>query len=150
MPEELRALARPRSTHGESLFDLAQWRLPKYDGELKYGTEAWWTSAFEIPGGPRLLLALESEMGKWNNARGTIREVMDDASKLLGASALVKIMVFASTNIQNRNAIVGLLERLAKSDPLRLAGATQQAPTWAYVDLPWNHALTPVAGILGD
>ena len=135
-------MAPPRGTCGESLFDLSHWSLPQYNTRSAdgggYGTEAWWTLALNRSAPPRMLLALESEMGRENSSLDSYRMVMDDASKLLAASCPVKVVVFASTNLKNRTAILRSAAAIAEVDATaQFVNSVAVHPTWLWIDLPW-------------
>lgn len=137
--ERLRAVAgEARRTYGECLFDLTHWSLPSYEGK-PYGTSEWWDDALTQESPPKMLLALESEMGKRNSSPATYRMIMDDASKLLAASCRFKVVVFASSVQDDQERIFKTAERMAKHD--RTAQFNEEdtaiSPLWAWIDLPW-------------
>ncbi|MCC6215235.1 MAG: hypothetical protein IT376_10220 [Polyangiaceae bacterium] len=129
-PRGARSDVGPRAaTRGEYLVDLAHSTWPGY---AKPRTRAYWNEALAPEREPKLelLLALECEWGKVENARETLHRVMQDAAKLLHLAARAKVVVFSGTNQQNSGDLLGLLRRLAARDPTR-------AP-WLFIDVPWS------------
>jgi hypothetical protein len=127
--EILRTMApHPRKTTREFVFDLC------HSTWIPDGASPYWIRALETP--PVMLLALESEMGKASSAPANLNAIMEDASKLLHVCARVKVVVFGSVNEANRLQILKMARKMVLADQTSIDG---QAPTWAWIDVPWAH-----------
>lgn len=128
----------PRTTEGEYLFDLTHTRFEPY-GDHYNGSYEYWQRSFSKDKSPELLpellLALESEWGKSNDANTNLRYVMEDASKLFPVAARVKTVVFGSVQKDNRKEIIDLLGKMRDCDYTKTREGKD--PIWLWIDIPW-------------
>ncbi|WP_148314177.1 hypothetical protein [Sorangium cellulosum] len=110
----------PRN-HGEFLLDLTHVDVEPMPVMTQGGWTAWAT---------RIRLGLESEWGHQASPRYNIERVLIDAAKLAAVRAQAKVMIFASTNTQNRDDIVECLSRLRST--------SDDSVPWLWFDIPWT------------
>ncbi len=116
-----------RATKREFMFDLthSSW-MPDEPARASY-----WKESLSRRDKPQIFLALESEMGKEMGPDANVAMVMEDAAKLLHVVSNVKVMIFASSEVDKDRAEILELARLLKT-------ADASADTaWLWLDLPW-------------
>ncbi|MGD0462723.1 MAG: hypothetical protein ABSB74_09555 [Tepidisphaeraceae bacterium] len=113
---------------GEFLVDYCHTSYPLKRADEGWPSIAWWKRA--ISGQCGLLLALESEWGKWGNRDLSHVMILDDACKLAAIRARAKAMIFSSQGGQDRGEILDLLASLRS--------ASRDDSPWLWIDIPWE------------
>lgn len=132
--DAIRGLARRYDRRfGECLVDLAHHDFLTYD---RYGEREYWRDAYGPSASPEMLLALESESGKFTNRGANRHMIFEDASKLIPLASRVKVVIFASHGEADRREILRVADLMVRHDYTRTrAGAL---PTWLWIDVPWS------------
>jgi hypothetical protein len=124
-----------RNTAGEFLVDLSHSSFPCYQ-QADWSSVDYWNQVFEKDQAGQsqeraLKLVLESEFGSQQSPDLNLHRVMEDACKLWMVKASIKVMVFASTNGDNRTNIMRFARQVIAAD-------TTAEQAWVWIDLPWG------------
>jgi len=124
-----------RNTAGEFLVDLSHSSFPRYQQAGWSGVD-YWNQVFQRDQAGQsqeraLKLVLESEFGSQQSSDLNLHRVMEDACKLWMVKASIKVMVFASTDGDNRTNIMRFAQEVIAAD-------TTAGRVWVWIDLPWG------------